>query len=129
MRDPIVFASRIEYCRSPYGASPCGGRVTFHVRPLYAEGYSRCVLVAWREFSNSADTLELMPEGTDGDRTRFSGVLTVPQEPELIWLFKGPNPVFLQQIDGSFRSFIISHIVLLSSSILHFVDLFFSFTR
>ena len=76
MRDPFVFDSRSEFCKSPYGAAPCGGRVTFHVRPLYAEGYSRCVLVAWREFSNSADTLELMPEGTDGDRTRFSGVLT-----------------------------------------------------
>lgn len=87
MRDPFVFDSRSEFCKSPYGAAPCGGRVTFHVRPLYAEGYSRCVLVAWREFSNSADTLELMPEGTDGDRTRFSGVLTVPQEPELIWYY------------------------------------------
>ena len=87
MRDPFVFDSRSEFCKSPYGAAPCGGRVTFHVRPLYAEGYSRCVLVAWREFSNSSDTLELMPEGTDGDRTRFSGVLTVPQEPELIWYY------------------------------------------
>ena len=58
MRDPFVFDSRSEFCKSPYGAAPCGGRVTFHVRPLYAEGYSRCVLVAWREFSNSADTLE-----------------------------------------------------------------------
>ena len=66
MRDPFVFDSRSEFCKSPYGAAPCGGLVTFHVRPLYAEGYSRCVLVAWREFSNSADTLELMPEGTDG---------------------------------------------------------------
>lgn len=71
MRDPFVFDSRSEFCKSPYGAAPCGGRVTFHVRPLYAEGYSRCVLVAWREFSNSTDTLELMPEGTDGDRTRL----------------------------------------------------------
>ena len=53
MRDPFVFDSRSEFCKSPYGAAPCGGRVTFHVRPLYAEGYSRCVLVAWREFSNS----------------------------------------------------------------------------
>ena len=46
MRDPFVFDSRSEFCKSPYGAAPCGGRVTFHVRPLYAEGYSRCVLVA-----------------------------------------------------------------------------------
>ena len=100
MRDPFVFDSRSEFCKSPYGAAPCGGRVTFHVRPLYAEGYSRCVLVAWREFSNSADTLELMPEGTDGDRTRFSGVLTVPQEPELIWYY-----FRLFRPDGSTRVF------------------------
>ena len=100
MRDPFVFDSRSEFCKSPYGAAPCGGRVTFHVRPLYAEGYSRCVLVAWREFSNSADTLELMPEGMDGDRTRFSGVLTVPQEPELIWYY-----FRLFRPDGSTRVF------------------------
>lgn len=100
MRDPFVFDSRSEFCKSPYGAAPCGGRVTFHVRPLYAEGYSRCILVAWREFSNSADTLELMPEGTDGDRTRFSGVLTVPQEPELIWYY-----FRLFRPDGSTRVF------------------------
>ena len=100
MRDPFVFDSRSEFCKSPYGAAPCGGRVTFHVRPLYAEGYSRCVLVAWREFSNSTDTLELMPEGTDGDRIRFSGVLTVPQEPELIWYY-----FRLFRPDGSTRVF------------------------
>ena len=98
MRDPFVFDSRSEFCKSPYGAAPCGGRVTFHVRPLYAEGYSRCVLVAWGEFST--DTLELMPEGTDGDRTRFSGVLTVPQEPELIWYY-----FRLFRPDGSTRVF------------------------
>ena len=100
MRDPFVFESRSEFCKSPSGAAPCGGRVTFHVRPLYAEGYSRCVLVAWREFSNSTDTLELMPEGTDGDRIRFSGVLTVPQEPELIWYY-----FRLFRPDGSTRVF------------------------
>lgn len=39
-------------------------------------------------------------EGTDGDRTRFSGVLTVPQEPELIWYY-----FRLFRPDGSTRVF------------------------
>lgn len=121
MRDPFVFDSRSEFCKSPYGAAPCGGRVTFHVRPLYAEGYSRCVLVAWREFSNSADTLELMPEGTDGDRTRFSGVLTVPQEPELIWyyfrLFRPDGSTRIQSHYDALFFFIIHNLLLFKSNI------------
>ena len=85
MRDPFVFDSRSEFCKSPYGAAPCGGRVTFHVRPLYAEGYSRCVLVARREFSNLETETELPCTGIDGDRNRFSGTFPAPAEPELVW--------------------------------------------
>ena len=51
MRDPFVFDSRSEFCKKPFGAAPCGSEVVFHVRPLTRDGYSRCVLVARREFS------------------------------------------------------------------------------
>ena len=85
MRDPFVFDSRSEFCKSPYGAAPCGSDVVFHVRPLTRDGYSRCVLVARREFSGEEIQMELLPEAVDGERTRFTGVLTAPSEPELLW--------------------------------------------
>ena len=85
MRDPFVFDSRSEFCKKPYGAVPCGSDVVFHVRPLTRDGYSRCVLVARREFSGEEIQMELLPEAVDGERTRFTGVLTAPSEPELLW--------------------------------------------
>ena len=85
MRDPFVFDSRSEFCKKPFGAVPCGSDVVFHVRPLTRDGYSRCVLVARREFSGEEIQMELLPEAVDGERTRFTGVLTAPSEPELLW--------------------------------------------
>lgn len=85
MRDPFVFDSRSEFCKKPFGAVPCGSEVMFHVRPLTRDGYSRCVLVARREFSGEEIQMELLPEAVDGERTRFTGVLTAPTEPELLW--------------------------------------------
>ena len=85
MRDPFVFDSRSEFCKKPFGAAPCGSEVMFHVRPLTRDGYSRCVLVARREFSGEEIQMELLPEAVDGERTRFTGVLTAPTEPELLW--------------------------------------------
>ena len=85
MRDPFVFDSRSEFCKKPFGAVPCGSEVMFHVRPLTRDGYSRCVLVARREFSGEEIRMELLPEAVDGERTRFTGVLTAPSEPELLW--------------------------------------------
>ena len=82
MRDPFVFDSRSEFCKKPFGAVPCGSDVVFHVRPLTRDGYSRCVLVARREFSGEEIQMELLPEAVDGERTRFTGVLTAPSEPE-----------------------------------------------
>ena len=85
MRDPFVFDSRSEFCKKPFGAVPCGSEVMFHVRPLTRDGYSRCVLVARREFSGEEIRIELLPEAVDGERTRFTGILTAPSEPELLW--------------------------------------------
>ena len=85
MRDPFMFDSRSEFCKKPFGAVPCGSEVMFHVRPLTRDGYSRCVLVARREFSGEEIQMELLPEAVDGERTRFTGTLTAPTEPELLW--------------------------------------------
>ena len=54
MLDPFVFDSRSESCKKPYGAVPCGTAVSYTVRPLRREGWSRCVLVTQREFSGQA---------------------------------------------------------------------------
>ena len=85
MRDPFVFDPRSECCKKPYGAVPCGTAVSYTVRPLRAEGWSRCVLVARREFSNLETETELPCTGIDGDRNRFSGTFPASAEPELVW--------------------------------------------
>ena len=85
MLDPFVFDSRSESCKKPYGAVPCGTAVSYTVRPLHAEGWSRCVLVTQREFSGQTAELELPCTGQDGDRNRFSGIFSAPAEPELVW--------------------------------------------
>ena len=85
MFDPFVFDSRSESCKKPYGAVPCGTAVSYAVRPLRREGWSRCVLVTQREFSGQTAELELPCTGQDGDRNRFSGIFSAPAEPELVW--------------------------------------------
>lgn len=85
MLDPFVFDSRSESCKKPYGAVPCGTAVSYTVRPLRREGWSRCVLVTQREFSGQTAELELPCTGQDGDRNRFSDIFSAPAEPELVW--------------------------------------------
>ena len=85
MLDPFVFDSRSESCKKPYGAVPCGTAVSYTVRPLRREGWSRCVLVTQREFSGQTAELEFPCTGQDGDRNRFSGIFSAPAEPELVW--------------------------------------------
>ena len=85
MLDPFVFDARSESCKKPYGAVPCGTAVSYTVRPLRREGWSRCVLVTQREFSGQTAELELPCTGQDGDRNRFSGIFSAPAEPELVW--------------------------------------------
>ena len=85
MLDPFVFDSRSESCKKPYGAVPCGTAVSYTVRPLRREGWSRGVLVTQREFSGQTAELELPCTGQDGNRNRFSGIFSAPAEPELVW--------------------------------------------
>ena len=59
--------------------------MSYTVRPLRREGWSRCVLVTQREFSGQTAELELPCTGQDGDRNRFSGIFSAPAEPELVW--------------------------------------------
>ena len=86
MRDPFVFDSRSEFCKKPFGAVPCGSEC--HVScPSPAPGMAIPAVscVARREFSGEEIQMELLPEAVDGERTRFTGILTAPTEPELLW--------------------------------------------
>ena len=85
MSEPFVFDSRCTACKDPFGAAVCGSSVTFHCRPLETEGFSHCALVLYREFAGIREERELLREGLDGDRRRFSLTIQVPAEPELVW--------------------------------------------
>ena len=85
MSEPFVFDPRHSLCKTPFGAVPCGGSVTFHCRPLASDHFDHCAVVLLGEFSGSEAHLELSCEGPEGERVRFSGVVTAPSEADLIW--------------------------------------------
>ena len=51
MSEPFVFDTRCTLCKFPFGAVPCGERVTLHVRPEAREGFVRCTLLLREEFA------------------------------------------------------------------------------
>lgn len=79
----MVFDSRNEAYKSPFGAVVCGAGVTFTLRPEPAEGFSRCFLVAHAEFSDLWQETELSPQA-DGS---FSGIYVAPSKADLVWYF------------------------------------------
>ncbi|MCI2058140.1 MAG: glycoside hydrolase family 13 protein [Oscillibacter sp.] len=85
MSEPFVFDSRCEYCKTPYGAVPCGGAVLLRVRPLTSEGFTGCTLALRMEFSGVSRELALTCRGPEGDRTCFAVSFSAPQTPELCW--------------------------------------------
>ena len=98
MSEPFVFDPRCTLCKFPYGATPCAAPITLHVRPEAREGFVRCTLLLHREFSGARDERELLAEGRDGERQRFSLTFPAPEEPELCWYaFRFTRP------DGSTR--------------------------
>ena len=85
MSEPFVFDPRCTLCKYPFGAVPLGAPVTLHVRPEGREGFVRCTLLLHREFSGIREERELLAEGRDGERQRFSLTFPAPEEPELCW--------------------------------------------
>ena len=85
MSEPFVFDPSCDLCKEPFGAVPCGTAVTFHCRPLATEGFSHCALVLSCEFSGTQREQELPLEGFAGERLCFSGTLTAPELPDLLW--------------------------------------------
>ena len=60
MSDPLVYDSRSVRFKSPYGAVPSGTQVTFTLRPLRSEGYSRGKLTARLEGEEKPLLLRLL---------------------------------------------------------------------
>ena len=85
MSEPFVFDPRCPVCKAPFGAVPCGQTITFHCRPLAAEGFTHCALVLRQDFSGETSEKELVCDGPEAERIRFTLKLEAPAEPELIW--------------------------------------------
>ena len=85
MTDPFIFDSRSTQCKEPFGAVPCGQRVTFRCRPLAREAFTHCALVLFHEFSHRTQEVELSCLGPEGERVCFGGTVSAPEEPELTW--------------------------------------------
>lgn len=81
--DRFVFDPRDARCKTPFGAVPCRSAVSFTLRPLAKEGFCACKLLIQQDFSGSTQEIPLPPLGDGGDL--FSGVYTVPSDPELLW--------------------------------------------
>ena len=85
MSEPLVFNPRRGECKTPFGAVPCGGSVTFHCRPLASEGFDHCALILRGEFSATEAHIEFACDGPEGDRVCFSGPVYAPPLPDLVW--------------------------------------------
>lgn len=80
-----IFDPRDCHCKTPYGAVPCGARITITLRPRKAEGFSSCQLLLFEEFADAYWEISLSRIGEEGDRVLFSGSCDAPDQPELIW--------------------------------------------
>ncbi len=85
MSEPFVFDPRCDLCKEPFGAAVCGQSIQFSCRPLCAEGFTHCAIVLCHEFSGARQEVELRFAGHAGERVCFSGAVTAPSEPELLW--------------------------------------------
>ena len=76
----MVFSSRDERYKSPYGAVPCGTAVCFTLRPDPSEGFTACTLLTHDEFADIHTETPLIP-CADG----FSGTYPAPDAATLVW--------------------------------------------
>ena len=81
----MIFDSRDERCKRPYGAAPCSTVVSLTLRPPVWEDFSQCTMVATAEFSGARLELPLENKGMEGDRQIFSGACHLPLRPDLVW--------------------------------------------
>ena len=88
MSEPFVFDPRYHLCKQPFGAVSCGEPVTFHCRPLKAEGFTHCSLVMHQEFSNLLKEYQMSYIGEEKDgRLCFATEILAPETPDLVWYY------------------------------------------
>lgn len=88
MSEPFVYDPRYHLCKQPFGAVACGETVSFHCRPLKAEGFTHCSLVMHHEFANSLREYQMafVREEEDG-RLCFATEIDAPENPDLVWYY------------------------------------------
>ncbi len=80
-----IFDSRDSRYKTPYGAAPCGAKITITLRPELTENFSACVLLLYEEFADAYWEVSLVPAGEEEGRRLFTGSYEAPEQPELIW--------------------------------------------
>ena len=86
MIDAQTYDSKDLRFKTPYGAVPGGTEVTFTIRPLRSEGYSRGVLTARLEsWDNRRIEVSMVWTGLDGERDMFTGSINTDGYMGLIW--------------------------------------------
>ena len=86
MIDAQTYDSKDLRFKTPYGAVPGGTEVTFTLRPLRSEGYSRGVLTARLEsWDNKRIEVPMLWTGLDGERDMFTGSINTDGYMGLIW--------------------------------------------
>lgn len=80
-----VFDPRDAACKTPYGAVPCGTKVTLTLYPKCSEGFDAGAVVLYGEFGDHRQEVELAPAGVKGEHSLFTCSFTAPEKPELIW--------------------------------------------
>ncbi len=80
-----IFDSRDPRYKTPYGAVPCGRRITLTLRPDLTEDFTACSLLLFEEFAEAYWEVALSPAGEEEGRKLFTGSYDTPDQPELIW--------------------------------------------
>ncbi|MBD5162294.1 MAG: glycoside hydrolase family 13 protein [Oscillibacter sp.] len=80
-----IFDPRDSQYKTPYGAVPCGAKITVTLRPDRSEKFSACSLVLFEEFADAYWEQPLTLAGEETGRTLFTGSYDAPDQPELIW--------------------------------------------
>ena len=77
-----IFDPRDKSYKTPYGAVPCGTKITVTLRPEREEHFAECSLLLFEEFAEAYWEVALTPNWEEG---LFTGSYEAPEQPELIW--------------------------------------------
>ena len=73
-----IFDPRDIRYKTPYGAVPCGAKITLTLRPDREERFSECVLLLFEEFSDAYWEIAMSPTSEEEGRVLFSVRAAIP---------------------------------------------------